>query len=408
MANGQVSLTRCRFHCQPLYTSHSPEFDLLICFVLQADLQMPKFGISSSLKWQWNGHLLNSSDSPSPYPRTSSKVTSTGTATATSPKMTLEFAATVVALFIFIISIRKYFSSRSPAAPVPISVNYHLTRKCNYACGFCFHTAKTSYILPLPEAKKGLALLRRAGMKKLNFAGGEPMLYPDFVGELSKYCKEELGLESVSIVTNGSLVKNKFLASYGKFIDIIAVSCDSFNEATNVKIGRGTGSHLKKLVELRGMCAEHGVKFKLNTVVNKYNFEEDMREAIKDIAPFRWKCFQVLVVKGENDSANTLRDATHFVISDEQFRQFCEKHEESPGFVPEPNNLMKDSYLILDEYMRFLDKGNDPSKSILEIGVTEALRSVFWDEESFLSRGGIYDWSRTGAQGDDGGKELEW
>lgn len=68
------------------------------------------------------------------------------------------------------------------SSPVPISVNYHLTRKCNYACGFCFHTAKTSYILPLAEAKRGLALLYQAGMKKLNFAGGEPMLYPKFVG----------------------------------------------------------------------------------------------------------------------------------------------------------------------------------------------------------------------------------
>ena len=31
---------------------------------------------------------------------------------------------------------------------VPVSVNYHFTRQCNYSCGFCFHTAKTSYVLP--------------------------------------------------------------------------------------------------------------------------------------------------------------------------------------------------------------------------------------------------------------------
>ncbi|KAH3716536.1 hypothetical protein DPMN_059260 [Dreissena polymorpha] len=29
---------------------------------------------------------------------------------------------------------------------VPLSVNYHFTRKCNYTCGFCFHTAKTSFV----------------------------------------------------------------------------------------------------------------------------------------------------------------------------------------------------------------------------------------------------------------------
>lgn len=51
---------------------------------------------------------------------------------------------------------------------VPISVNYHFTRKCNYSCGFCFHTAKTSFVLPLETAKKGLAMLKDAGNVVLN------------------------------------------------------------------------------------------------------------------------------------------------------------------------------------------------------------------------------------------------
>lgn len=46
---------------------------------------------------------------------------------------------------------------------VPVSVNYHFTRKCNYQCGFCFHTAKTSYVLPLETAKHGLKMLKEAG-----------------------------------------------------------------------------------------------------------------------------------------------------------------------------------------------------------------------------------------------------
>lgn len=45
----------------------------------------------------------------------------------------------------------------------PVSVNYHFTRQCNYKCGFCFHTAKTSFVLPLEEAKRGLLLLKQAG-----------------------------------------------------------------------------------------------------------------------------------------------------------------------------------------------------------------------------------------------------
>lgn len=49
------------------------------------------------------------------------------------------------------------------SATTPTSVNYHFTRKCNYKCGFCFHTAKTSFVLPLEEATRGLQLLKDAG-----------------------------------------------------------------------------------------------------------------------------------------------------------------------------------------------------------------------------------------------------
>ena len=95
----------------------------------------------------------------------------------------------------------------------PVSVNYFITRTCNYKCGFCFQTAKNSYILPIEEAKRGLLLLHEAGMKKINFAGGEPFI-PDsghFLGHLVRYCKEELHLESVSIISNGSKITEEWM-----------------------------------------------------------------------------------------------------------------------------------------------------------------------------------------------------
>ena len=56
--------------------------------------------------------------------------------------------------------------------------------------------------------------------------------------------------------------------------------------------------------------------------------------------------------------------------------------------VPEPNRLMAKSYLILDDYLRTLDRdGRQPSASILQVGVQQALSEVLWDEESFHKRG---------------------
>ncbi|KAI9732880.1 MAG: hypothetical protein M1834_003820 [Cirrosporium novae-zelandiae] len=289
-------------------------------------------------------------------------------------------------------------SRRKPRRKIPISVNYHFTRRCNYECGFCFHTASDSYHEPLNRAYQGLSRLALAGLRKLNFAGGEPFLYPKYLGQLAKYCKEELSLESVSIVTNGSKVTETWMQEYGKYIDIMAISVDSFNEATNVRIGRGKGDHLPSVVKCAKLCHRYGIKFKLNTVVNKYNFQEDMNEGIREIAPFRWKCFQVLVVPGENENSDRLRNAQDFVISDQQYQVFCDKHSHNKCFVHEPNGVMRSSYLILDEHMRFLNRptqgAGKPTASILDVGVDKALEEVIWDEEGFKQRGGIYDWSR--------------
>ena len=275
--------------------------------------------------------------------------------------------------------------------------------------GFCFHTAKTSYVESLPNAKKAMALLKAAGMKKINFAGGEPFMNAGFLGQLVKYCKETLKLESVSLVTNGSKVTEKWLTKYGEYLDIMAVSCDSFDEATNIKIGRGTGNHLKTVVGLSQKCKEHGIMLKINTVVNRYNFHEDMNAAIEKIQPFRWKCFQVLIVPEENGSEHTLRDARRFLLNNDDWRLFCDKHKHQECFVPEGNDVMASSYLLLDEYLRFLNKGfGEPTKSILEIGVATALKDVYWDEDGFEKRGGIYQWSKSKCSTESAKPDLDW
>ncbi|XP_012297369.1 S-adenosylmethionine-dependent nucleotide dehydratase RSAD2 isoform X1 [Aotus nancymaae] len=288
-----------------------------------------------------------------------------------------------------------------PLSTTPTSVNYHFTRQCNYKCGFCFHTAKTSFVLPLEEAKRGLLLLKEAGMEKINFSGGEPFIHDrgEYLGKLVKFCKAELQLPSVSIVSNGSLIREKWFQNYGEYLDILAISCDSFDEQVNVLIGRGQGkkNHVENLQKLRTWCGNYRVAFKINSVINRFNVEEDMTEQIKALNPVRWKVFQCLLIEGENTGEDALREAERFVISDEEFERFLERHKEVSCLVPESNQKMKDSYLILDEYMRFLNcrKGRkDPSKSILDVGVEEAIKFSGFDEKMFLKRGGKYTWSK--------------
>ncbi|KAI1741069.1 hypothetical protein F4680DRAFT_417069 [Xylaria scruposa] len=334
--------------------------------------------------------------------------------------------ANAVACISFIIGLLLIYGRRHRRKFItPVSVNYFFTRKCNKECAFCFHTEKSSYVASDAEMKRGLHLLKEAGMRKINFAGGEPLLYPHTLAMLCRFCKEELKLESVSIITNGTKVTKKWLEENGRFVDVLGVSCDSFNEETNIAIGRGTGNNVKQLFKIRDWCRELGIKFKLNTVICTYNWEEDMVDTIERLDPFRWKVFQVLLVEGENDAGEDdilnkrKRNARKLLISDEQFRTFCNKHQHLKSFIPEPNSVMASSYLLLDEYLCFLDKGagvEKQSRSILEVGVQRALSEIHWDEKAFKQRGGLYDWakdvaenaSETGSCGSSDKKSLEW
>jgi sulfatase maturation enzyme AslB (radical SAM superfamily) len=80
--------------------------------------------------------------------------------------------------------------ARTLGTPVPSAattlvdgraINFFFTRKCNYACKFCFHTAKSSHVLSEADCKRVLRLFREAGAVKLNIAGGEPLL-PQYHG----------------------------------------------------------------------------------------------------------------------------------------------------------------------------------------------------------------------------------
>ena len=288
---------------------------------------------------------------------------------------------------------------------VPLIVNYQFTRRCNYTCGFCFHTETSSFVLPLDEAKRGLNMLSEGGMEKVNFAGGEPFIHQRgrYLGELARFCKTSLHLPSVSIISNGSLITEKWFREFAEYIDIMAVSCDSFSEDTNKRIGRTQGNrtdHIGKVFEVKDWCAKYGVMFKINTVVNRYNWDEDMNEQLKELAPSRWKVFQCLVIEGENAGEGALRNAEEFVVSDEKFEAFIQRHRATHQnvLVPENNETTRNSYFLLDERMRFLncqEGRKTPSKSLLDVGLRDALDEAGFTKKHFSEEAVLIDGAKT-------------
>ena len=121
-----------------------------------------------------------------------------------------------------------------------------------------------------------------------------------------------------------------------------------------------------------------------------------MNVHIEKLKPYRWKVFQCLLIDGENAGEDALRDAASMVVTSEQFEGFIKRYAKNHP-VAENNEDMRNSYLILDERMRFLKNTNgkkEPSESILDVGVLRALDDNGFDGEAFRKRGGKYQWSK--------------
>ncbi|GBF97117.1 hypothetical protein Rsub_10128 [Raphidocelis subcapitata] len=351
-------------------------------------------------------------------------------------------------------------------APV---VNWHLEPRCNYKCKFCFATFEDvkSLAAPLPglDALLGVpAALAAAGVVKLTFVGGEPMLHPH-IFELVAAAKRA-GL-CTSMVTNGSRLDAASLLRLRPALDQLAFSVDASDDALHVALGRAVGGrtpgHLAHVRSLWGPARELGFSLKINTVVTKINLADDMSPLIMDLLPDRWKVFQALPVEGQNDGA-----VDGLLVTDGEFGAYVARHRAAlaaaaaaaaasgaprtkpsappaaagagagvewagpgaeagrarrasapPPLVAEGNDEMRGTYAMLDAFCRrgggvgqglwrsFYSNTDGPhayGPSILDAGAPAAWAAVRdrWSAAGFVQRGGVYDYG----QGEAAAREL--
>ncbi|MGB1017771.1 MAG: viperin family antiviral radical SAM protein [Chitinophagales bacterium] len=279
------------------------------------------------------------------------------------------------------------------------SINFHLWEPCNMRCKFCFATFQDvkQSILPKGHLPKedALQLIRQFadfGFEKITFVGGEPTLCP-WLDDLIAYAKS-LGMVTM-LVSNGTRLTSDFLLRNRKHLDWIALSIDSLQDATNLKTGRAVVG--KKVISLAAYkilinnIKANAYRFKLNTVVNRYNYREDFRAFINFAAPERWKVLQVLPIKGQND-----KSIADFMISKKQFHTFLEKHKTVSSLVPETNDDIKGSYVMVDPAGRLFENSKGEhlySKPILSVGIKKAIESMNYNYTKFIDRGGLYQFN---------------
>ncbi len=278
-----------------------------------------------------------------------------------------------------------------PPLAIPLAVNFHLYKPCNYRCRFCFATYRDIHGQLSPhDALRLLCVLREAGAEKLNFAGGEPTLHPQ-IGALVTEAKH-LGF-TTTLITNGAQL-DRLLDRHADDIDWVGLSIDSADEAVQAELGRGRGGHVKRSRVHAARIHAHGIRLKLNTVVTALNWREHMHRLVRELRPARWKVFQVLAIADQNDGS-----VEPLLISDREFRAFIDRHQdladEGLGPIAEDNAAMTNSYAMIDPLGRFYGNHRGRyvySRPILEIGVQAAIRQVDFELQRLIERGGLYQW----------------
>jgi radical S-adenosyl methionine domain-containing protein 2 len=273
-----------------------------------------------------------------------------------------------------------------------------LLRQCNAKCGFCFSVFNDIEQTMLTKEEHLLILgkIADAGYKKIKitFVGGEPLLCP-WIDDLIDAAKGH-GMTTM-LVTNGFLLREYIQKNEITALDWIALSIDSLVADTNKLIGRYQKDAYwgeSEYFSLVDLIREHNKRFKINTVINRFNLMEDFSKFITLAKPERWKMLQVLPIVNQNDFS-----VNKFLISDEEFLSFIRRHShlsEITNVFQETNLDMIDSYIMISPDGRLFQNSTGSytysNNSLLDTDFNTVLQEINFDQNKYKKRGAIYQW----------------
>ena len=283
-------------------------------------------------------------------------------------------------------------------------INWHVLEKCNFKCQYCFAHWKDNdkeiwksnelWKKILRESKQKLPDLTNLEWEsiRLNIAGGEPMLLQNKLDEIFSFAIE-IGYK-LGIISNGYLIEDSFIEKWAKDLQVIGISMDSFDTETNKNIGRCDNKFnqisTERIANIFKLSREMNpdISCKLNTVVNSINYKEKLHDNLKKINPDKWKIFQMLPVA---DTEEISRKQKPLKITDEDYKLFLDNHSEFSSIMyPENNDLMTESYIMVDPIGRFYQNNSSNkhtySDPIYEVGVEKAFKQIKFVKEKFKQR----------------------
>ncbi len=231
------------------------------------------------------------------------------------------------------------------------------------------------------EAAVGtMVALLAAGMKRVTFVGGEPLLCPYF-DDLARAAHD--GGAEVVLATNGSKLSERRCEALIPLLDVINLSIDASDGEIMAELGRGNTKYLDYCVSLWvRLKTDPRLRLGLNTTVTKLNYMNDMNALVMSMRPERWKVFRVLPVAGQNDG-----NVENLLVSDSEFDVFKNRHaavaESGIDVHFEDHDAIEATYIRLDPLGRFYVNptgGHRYSDPVAEVGVATALLQVGWSQ----------------------------
>ncbi len=170
------------------------------------------------------------------------------------------------------------------AAPAPRSVRVSLTDRCDLACVYCRPSRADGYLdSRLDEAgwRAMLDGLAAAGVTRVRFTGGEPLLHRPLEQVIAHAVR--VGFEDIALTTNATQLADRALGLRAAGLRRITISLDSLDPERFDRITRG-GRLERVLAGIDAALAARFDEVKLNTVVLRGDNDDELEAILR----FAW------------------------------------------------------------------------------------------------------------------------
>lgn len=156
-----------------------------------------------------------------------------------------------------------------------LSLQWHLTDRCNWRCKHCYAEGYEGEEMSLPELKRVfleyIDLLKKTGKQgRLNLTGGEPFIREDFLEFLEFISGYREYLARCTILTNGSLLTPAILKHIKKKTCVtgIQISIEGPEEINDAIRGKGS---FQKILTAVSLVKASGILTHLAATISRFN-----------------------------------------------------------------------------------------------------------------------------------------